>query len=142
MTTLKALFVSNDKMMRCLFGMYSFCTHRRFVNLRNVITQAVLVSIKTMRTDCTEINHVVRIEICLSNDSNTVVPQQQQMEALFVSITTKCGVFYPQTFGRQTTNSWGTPLFHSFTKSFPYARINCIEYLITHLTKWHLYSWL
>ena len=40
--------------------------------------------------DCTEIDRLFRTEICLSNDSESVVPFLQQKEALFVSIATKC----------------------------------------------------
>ena len=61
-------------MISCLFVMYSFCTHGRFINLRNFTTQAVLVSNNTMKTDLyTKIDHMVRIEICLSNDSKSIV---------------------------------------------------------------------
>ena len=48
--TLKAVFVSNMKMMRYSSGVYSFRTHGRFVNLRNFI----LVCNKTMKTLTTQ----------------------------------------------------------------------------------------
>ena len=60
-------------MISCLFVTYSFRTHRRFINLRNFTTQAVLVSNNAMKTDLyTKIDHMVRIEICLSNDSKAL----------------------------------------------------------------------
>ena len=60
-------------MISCLFVVYSFRTHRRFINLRNFTTQAVLVSNNAMKTDLyTKIDHMVRIEICLNNDSESI----------------------------------------------------------------------
>ena len=46
-----------------------FLTHGRFVSLRN----SILVSNNTIKTDYTEIDRKLGIEICLSNDSKSVV---------------------------------------------------------------------
>ena len=52
--TLKVLFVSNNKMKCCSFGMYLFHTQGHFINLRNFITQVLLVSNYTMKTLTTQ----------------------------------------------------------------------------------------
>ena len=52
--TLKVLFVSNNKMKCCSFGMYLFHTQGHIINLRNFITQVLLVSSCTMKTSTTQ----------------------------------------------------------------------------------------
>ena len=78
MKILKALFVSNNKgkcspfmtkkMMPCSFGMYLFLTHGHFIRLGNSCFSKCHEDF-----DYTEIDCMVRIEICLSNDSESVV---------------------------------------------------------------------
>ena len=92
MKILRALFVSNNKGKRfpfltkneVLFVWYVLVSYSR--TFRKL---GKLLFLKCHEDfDYTEIDCMVRIEICLSNDSKSVVRFQQQREALFVSITT------------------------------------------------------
>ena len=93
MKILRALFVSNNKGKRfpfltkneVLFVWYVLVSYSR--TFRKL---GKLLFLKCHEDfDYTEIDCMVRIEICLSNDSKSVVRFSQQKEALFVSITTK-----------------------------------------------------
>ena len=97
MKILKALFVSNNKMKRFFFLLISY--HR--------------LSVKAWETlfgfwhchedfDCTEIDCLFRTDICLSNDSESVVLFLQQKEALFISIATKCSTLAFHTLSIRT----------------------------------------
>ena len=84
MKILKALFVSNNKMKR-FFLLVSY--HRLSVKAWETLSWFLTLP---EDFDYTEIDRLFRTEICLSDDSESVVRFLQQKEALFVSIATKC----------------------------------------------------